>query len=305
MTMHPETNPGGGNSYVNDPESGAEMARLLDQDRTLTACMGGLLPELSDIEQSAVDEVLDIGCGPGGWVQEMAFAYPQMHVTGIDISQAMVEYAQAQARIQHLGNAHFEVMDARQPLAFPDASFDLINARTIAGFMLTNAWPELLRECHRLLRPGGILRLTETDSWGKTNSLAFETLIDLSYKAAWLTGHCFDPSGHTFGVTPMLTYLLKQAGIQDVSERAYAINFSVGARVYKAMYENVRVFFQLMQPFVLKARGAFPDAGIPDKEELDRLYNQMQIEMLEDDFVGIFYLLTAWGVKRDPSPPNL
>src|SRR5215469_3622668 len=28
MTMHPETNPGSGNSYLNDPESGAEMARL-------------------------------------------------------------------------------------------------------------------------------------------------------------------------------------------------------------------------------------------------------------------------------------
>ena len=34
------------NSYINDPESGAEMARLLDQDRTVTNAMGGLLPEL-------------------------------------------------------------------------------------------------------------------------------------------------------------------------------------------------------------------------------------------------------------------
>jgi hypothetical protein len=53
------------NSYINDPESGAEMARLLDQDHTLTKAMGGLLPELgSDIE--SMQDILDLACGPGG-----------------------------------------------------------------------------------------------------------------------------------------------------------------------------------------------------------------------------------------------
>jgi hypothetical protein len=68
---------------------------------------------------------------------------------------------------------------------------------------------------------------------------------------------------------------------------------------HEAMYQNFRVFFKLVEPFVLKARRAFPEAGLPDQEELDRLYEQMLLEMIEDDFVGIFYLLTVWGVKRD------
>lgn len=285
------------NTYLNDPESGAEMARLLDQDHTLTTCMGGLLPEQSTTTLETLRDVLDIACGPGGWVQEVAFAHPHIEVTGIDISHAMIEHAGMQANIQHLENAHFEVMDATGPLAFPDGAFDLVNARTIAGFMLTSAWPTLVQECIRLLRPGGILRLTETDIWGISNKPAFVTLMTHSYRAIWLGGHSFDPSGHTFGVTPMLERLLAGAGLQNIRSRAHAINFSSGALAHQAMYQNFRVFFKLVEPFVLKAHRAFPEAGLPDQEELDHLYEQMLLEMIEDDFVGIFYLLTVWGVK--------
>lgn len=295
MAIHPTDN--SGNTYLNDPESGAEMARLLDQDRTLTACMGGLWTELGNVE--AIHDVLDVACGPGGWAQEVAIAYPHLQVTGFDISHAMIEYASMQARIQKLANVHFEVMDATRPLALPDASFDLVNARLLAGFMLTQHWEPLVEECHRVLRPGGILRLTETDTWGITNSPAAQQLLDLANRAAWLTGHSFDPSGRTIGITPMLDRLITRAGFQDIQSKPHAINFSIGAKAHHAVYENFRVFLKLLQPFLLKVRSAFPDSGIPDQEELDRLYNQMLLEMIEDDFVGIFYLLTVWAVKSD------
>src|SRR5258708_3157755 len=52
--------------YVIDAENAAEMARLLLQDQLLTRAMGGPLAEQVDMSQ--VHRVLDIGCGPGGWV---------------------------------------------------------------------------------------------------------------------------------------------------------------------------------------------------------------------------------------------
>ena len=51
------------NLYFNDPESGAEMARLMDQDRLITKGMGGLFPERDD-ELAGIRRILDIGCGP-------------------------------------------------------------------------------------------------------------------------------------------------------------------------------------------------------------------------------------------------
>lgn len=64
------------NSYFIDAENAAEMARLVYQDQLLTRTMGGVLAEQSDL--SNIHNVLDIACGPGGWVLDVARANPRM-----------------------------------------------------------------------------------------------------------------------------------------------------------------------------------------------------------------------------------
>jgi hypothetical protein len=64
------------------------------------------------------------------------------------------------------------------------------------------------------------------------------------------------------------------------------------------MCANFRVFFPMVQPFLLKIRHDFgEETAIPQKEELDRLYEEMLLEMLLQDFAGLFYLLTVLGHK--------
>jgi ubiquinone/menaquinone biosynthesis C-methylase UbiE len=93
-------------------------------------------------------------------------------VTGIDISERMIAHAQYDAQGHHLHNVQFQVMDARQPLAFPDVSFDAIHARFITGFLSTATWPGLVRECLRLLRPDGWFISTEFEDLGVSTSAA-------------------------------------------------------------------------------------------------------------------------------------
>src|SRR5688500_3870677 len=83
-------------TYLLDPESAAEMGRLLLQDRLLNEAMDGLLPERTEQEIAAIRNILDVGCGPGGWAMSVAQTYPHIHVTGIDISQLMISYASVQ-----------------------------------------------------------------------------------------------------------------------------------------------------------------------------------------------------------------
>src|SRR5215472_12847803 len=134
----------GGNTYAIDSESGAEMARLIDQDLLVTAAMGGLLPQQSNGQ--ALSSILDVACGPGGWALEVAFTYPEIEVKGLDISKAMIAYARMRAQVQNRTNASFEVMDATVPLEFPDGSFDFVNARFLIGFMLPGFWQPFLQE---------------------------------------------------------------------------------------------------------------------------------------------------------------
>lgn len=121
------------NHYIIDAENGTEMARLIVQDQLFTQAMGDLFPEYREEElPEQIHAVLDVGCGPAGWTLAVAHRYADIEVTGIDISESMIRYAQTRAASQGLDNAIFRVMDATKPLDFPDATFDLINLRFAA-----------------------------------------------------------------------------------------------------------------------------------------------------------------------------
>jgi ubiquinone/menaquinone biosynthesis C-methylase UbiE len=271
------------NVYFVDHESAAEMARLLTQDRMLTKGLEDFFPV--GFDPDTAHDVLDLGCGPGGWVQEVAFAYPHLQVTGMDISQTMIAYATAQARVQKLANARFQVGDLLQPLAFSDASFDLVNARLIA-FLPKEAWPKLMQECRRILRPGGMICLTEME-W-ITNSPACEkqyTMFTRSLKAA---DQSFSPDGRLIGITPMLSSFLKDAGFQGVHLAAHVLDYSFGTDAYQSIYENWRSFYKNLQPFFLSM-------GVATQEEADQAYEQMFVEMQRETFHGLIFMVSAIG----------
>ncbi len=270
-----------------DHESGAEMARLLDQDHIFTKAMGGLFPERSD-DFSEIRSILDVGCGPGGWAHEVAFAHQATTVVGIDISQAMIEYASTQARIQGLDNLSFRIMDITRPLDFPDNTFDLVNARLL-GFLSVDAWPRVVQEYVRITRPGGIIRLTETEM-SVSNSPALEKELEWFFRSLWKFGQSFSPNGNRLNITAMLSSFLRQAGCRNVQVKAHAVDWSKGSEGYYPLLQDCKVGFKLTEPFFLQA-------GVAEKEEMEQVYEQMQVEMLQDTFCAVHYLLTAWGEK--------
>jgi len=208
---------------------------------------------------------------------------------GIDVSRLMVEYARAQAKVQKLNNVKFKVLDARNPLDFPDNSFDLVNARFISGFMPPASWPMLLQECWRILRPGGIIRLTEPE-FPISNSLASENLYGMIARALQAARQSFSPDGRHAGITPMLTRLLRNAGFQNIRKMAHALDSSAGTEAFTSQYQNTMVFLKLLQPFVIKA-------GISTQQEVEGLYQQALAEMMSDTYCVVWFYLTVSGEK--------
>jgi ubiquinone/menaquinone biosynthesis C-methylase UbiE len=283
-----------GNTYVIDPEHAGELARLMQQDRLLTDAMGGLLPEFpAGPPLPAGSRVLDLACGPGGWALELAFHFPRVEIIGIDISQQVIEYAHAQARSRGLENVHFQLMNVMEPLAFPDASFALINGRGLSGFMLPATWPRLLQECFRLLTPGGVIRLTEGEL-PLTTSPTFERCGALFTEALKRVGQSFSPDGRHIGLTPVLPRLLRQAGFVDLQLRASVIEWSMGTEHHYPVFKDYLAGMELGQPFLVKA-------GVVTREELKGLVQQAVAEMQQEDFCAVWTVLTVWGRKPGAS----
>ncbi|HET9718561.1 MAG TPA: class I SAM-dependent methyltransferase [Solirubrobacteraceae bacterium] len=105
-----------------------------DTNDLVVELVGGLDPR----------SILEIGCGPGILADRLR-AELGLPVTAIDISERMVQLAQARGIEAQLGDV--------QQIPFPDASFDL----AIAAWMLYHV-PDLHRalgEVKRILRPAG------------------------------------------------------------------------------------------------------------------------------------------------------
>ena len=277
------------NMYILDAESGAEVVRSIKQDATVTKAIDSLLPR--QVNSAKISRVLDIACGPGSWVLDVAYEYSNVQVIGVDISRNLVEYARTRARSQGLENdAIFKVMDVTKPLDFPDESFDVINGRFLIGFMSPGDWPKLLRECMRITRPGGFIRLTECDDMGTTSSPAFEQYTGMMYQALRMAGRSFAPTGKNFSITPMLAGFLGAGGYQHVDTIPHVIDFSVGAEAHISMYENWMAGLELLQPFLVKMKMA-------SLEELKELYQQALIEMMSNDFRALWYFLSVVGQR--------
>jgi ubiquinone/menaquinone biosynthesis C-methylase UbiE len=103
--------------------------------------------------------VVDVGCGPGFLVHELAKAVgPEGQVIGVDISDTML--ALARRRCAGLNHVRLENAEARDlPLA--NEALDVACALQVYGYV--KELDEALEELRRVVRPGGHVVILDTD----------------------------------------------------------------------------------------------------------------------------------------------
>jgi SAM-dependent methyltransferase len=105
---------------------------------------------------TAPRRVLDIGCGTGYLLRLLARQWPDAsELAGIDPAPSMIETAAGLPRDERL---RFSI-GAAERLPYPDSSFDLVVSTT--SFDHWSDQQEGLRECARVLMPGGHLMLVD------------------------------------------------------------------------------------------------------------------------------------------------
>jgi ubiquinone/menaquinone biosynthesis C-methylase UbiE len=284
--MTASSKPYSGTYFVQDQGNEEEFLRQMEQDRLVTTSMGGALAEQQT--PHLLKRVLDVACGVGGWAIEAAQTYPAMSLVGIDINPRMIDYAREQAAVAGLAErVEFLVTDALRPLDFPDASFDLVNMRFAMSFVRTWEWPRLISNFMRVLRPGGIIRLTEEQVIHESNSPASVTFCELLLGALYRSGHLF--AQESTGLTSHLSTLLRQQSDQEVQIRQHVLHFQAGTPEGQIYIRDGNYIIRTLRPFLEK----WGMAG----ENYAELAQRVRAELQQPDFSATWCLTTVWASK--------
>jgi ubiquinone/menaquinone biosynthesis C-methylase UbiE len=174
--------------------------------------------ELAEVPRSlqidASSNVLEIGCGAGGCALHFA-ATIGCRVTGIEINPHGIRSARQSAAAQQLAErVQFIEHDAVAALPFPDQSFNA--AYSNDAFCHIPNRLGLLRECHRVLKPGG--RLLFSDALVVSGALSNQEIAARSSIGYYV----FVPRGENERIIREAGLTLVQA--QETTERAAAIS---------------------------------------------------------------------------------
>ena len=126
--------------------------------------------------------VLEVGSGSGGPAIYLA-TKRDCRVTGVDLNPLGVANGERLAAARGVGDrVSFRVVDAREPLPFPDAGFDAVLSNDVMAHIVNRL--DVLRDWHRLLRPGG--RMLFSDAMVVTGAVSNAELAARSSIGSYL-----------------------------------------------------------------------------------------------------------------------
>jgi SAM-dependent methyltransferase len=168
----------------------------------------------------AGSEILEVGSGSGGPAVYLAAAR-DCRVTGVDVNEHGVRNAIALAQARGLTErVHFEAVDASRLLPFAGARFDAVVSNDAMCHLRNRL--AVLRDWHRVLRPGG--RALFTDAMVITGIVSHEELATRSSIGFYL----FVPPGANEEMLRDAGFMVR--GVQDVTANAA----EVASRWYEA-----------------------------------------------------------------------
>ncbi len=228
-----------------------EVKRMLRLDRLLCEELRGPLPR--EIEMRRVRKVLDVACGPGGWVHEMATRYPRIQISGIDNNPYYI--SQARLITGGMRNVNFQVQDMvqmGQVPPFQPHSFDLIHLRFVAAEVHFQQFAGLIETLKRLSKPGGVIVWREAEL-PLTSSPALDTLEGALLSALQHAGRSFAPGySLTAGIAVWMRFWLRRAGFCNVRDLSRQIDVGYGSRAHGTFCEQVLQFALQIRPLVLQ-----------------------------------------------------
>ena len=122
-----------------------------------------IIPPITELVRAAGGaervRLLDVGCGTGRTLHQLARTHPAMRLHGVDLSPAYIRHARK--RLADVAELTLAVENA-EALPWADATFDAVTSVYLFHELPRRARRNVLREMLRVVRPGGLVVIEDS-----------------------------------------------------------------------------------------------------------------------------------------------
>ena len=152
---NPETRQNEPLETMDDPEQVRSYVKAYEWGGPTSALQLHHLREIGRLIRPG-DTVLDLACGPGPLLLELAALYPTCHFIGADLSAKMLAHLENETRARSLGNVRMAREDIRKLPSIADGSVDLvISTSALHHLPDETSLAQVFRRIGTLLKRGG------------------------------------------------------------------------------------------------------------------------------------------------------
>ena len=110
--------------------------------------------------------LLDVACGTGRTLHQLAVAHPELRLYGVDLSPAYVRLARRRLPDVAL------VVENAEAMPFADAAFDVVTSVYLFHELPRNTRRAVAREMFRVVRPGGTVVIEDSAQLAESAEIA-------------------------------------------------------------------------------------------------------------------------------------
>ncbi|CAG8522157.1 15927_t:CDS:2, partial [Racocetra persica] len=233
---------------------------------------------------SGAVKVLDVGCGTGAWIIDMANKYPHTKFIGLDVSPIFPT-----SNLPY--NVEFIQADLLKGLPFDDNTFDFVYMSNLVRYLSTKNWEDIvIKELVRVSKPYAFIEVMEGD-------------LNLHNKGPVTTKlhEAFLASMHAKGISPLIETIITRIFQTNPNLSNFNVETKIG---YLNVCDGLQSLENGLQVFKMLKKSNLEFMSYTPSE-YDAMLETYVKEIEEYNTYCKFYRFYAQKIDLPPTPISL